>query len=628
MYHTFQAATSSNSIDGGEGGKGRPGGSRRISTSNACVECRRRKIRCDGAQPCGQCHWYQHPELCAYSKPAQRIAPSRNRSSTPPPYSLDPDPHYLPPADIGEKMIDSYFAHIHVLMPMIDEDHFRQSYLYASRRDSPWLTLLNMVFALGCLASSTCDNQEHMAFYQRARKHMEVETFGSGSLYVLQAFGLLSGYYLHWLNRPNEANGIMGATLRMATAHGLHREYSESRRTDKNNNSGGSGCVVLSNSEVPVEIRRRTWWSLYILDSWAGITTGRPSLGRTGRITVQHPRIPEQMNNAQYLASLRLLPIIYNITFCKIATKVQDILAEKSFIPFEELFALDAELERWHDELPPILHDTACPEVLKTPRAIMLWRYQNLKLLMHRPVLLTTALKRTAWTNMSSDERLAVGRCRIVASQAIVDIDATCKDDLIAGWNGVWMMYQAVMVPLLSLFSVLSMPPNPTRWHRDIERSIAFFDRMQPWSIAAKKSRDVVQNLHDATKYVAEHNARYHQQQQEMFQGRISMVDPDTSSYAAQPTAEPPAEVPVQYPNGLPYAGPDIVSFMNNGWGSSPNWEADMNEFWDDLMWDTFPSDVPNSASANFDSIAQTDWWLQVNGDQDWAQWNGGANPQ
>ncbi|KAF7195706.1 Lactose regulatory protein LAC9 [Pseudocercospora fuligena] len=847
MYHTFRAATSLNSIDGGEGGKGRPGGSRRISTSNACVECRRRKIRCDGAQPCGQCNWYQHPELCAYSKPAQRIVPSRklldklqtqvdqyhavfaklfpgkeledfvplprselinlavtlpatttspghtpdplpgvpvdplrksdgadslegleqapeldpatdevkrlkdkiqgisddvnglslsvdkassyvgvssinaamkvmfktapmarsflvqaqedesaepSRSSTPPPHTLDQDPHYLPPADIGEKLIDSYFAHIHVLMPMIDEDHFRQSYLYGSRRDSPWLTLLNMVFALGCLASSTCDNEGHMAYYQRARKHMEVETFGSGSLYVLQAFGLLSGYYLHWLNRPNEANGIMGATLRMATAHGLHREYSESRRADT---SAGSGGVVLSNSEVPVEIRRRTWWSLYILDSWASITTGRPSLGRTGRITVQHPRIPEQMNNAQYLASLRLLPIIHNITFCKIATKVQDILAEKSFIEFEELFALDAELEKWHDELPPILHDvlerpqlkkrqssrdyrqtspkpatstasntnpfdfsqppdrdkTACPEVLKTPRAIMHWRYQNLKLLMHRPVLLTTALRRTAWTNMSSDERLAVGRCRIVASQAIADIDATCKDDLIAGWNGVWMMYQAVMVPLLSLFSVLSMPPNLTfgesplrtpgsdsslvtpgsdddteRWHRDIERSISFFDRMQPWSIAAKKSRDVVQNLHDATRYVAEHNARYHQQQQEILQRRMSMVVPDTSSFAAQSVAEPAAETPTQYANGLSYAAPDIMSFMNNGWGISPNGEAAMNEFWDDMMWDTFPSDVPNSASANFEGIAQTDWWPQVNGDQDWAQWNGGANAQ
>jgi hypothetical protein len=81
MFHTFQTAVAVKSPEG-EGSEAmgkptRPAGSRRISTSNACVECRRRKIRCDGTQPCGQCQWYQHPELCNYSKPAQRIVPSR-----------------------------------------------------------------------------------------------------------------------------------------------------------------------------------------------------------------------------------------------------------------------------------------------------------------------------------------------------------------------------------------------------------------------------------------------------------------------------------------------------------------------------------------------------------------------
>lgn len=78
MYHTFQAATPAVGAEETIVGKGgRPGGPRRISTSNACVECRRRKIRCDGLKPCGQCQWYQHPEACAYSKPTQRVVPSR-----------------------------------------------------------------------------------------------------------------------------------------------------------------------------------------------------------------------------------------------------------------------------------------------------------------------------------------------------------------------------------------------------------------------------------------------------------------------------------------------------------------------------------------------------------------------
>ncbi|KAF2216574.1 hypothetical protein CERZMDRAFT_81650 [Cercospora zeae-maydis SCOH1-5] len=850
MYNTFQITTASSSADQGESGKGgRPSvGSRRISTSNACVECRRRKIRCDGLQPCAQCQWYQHPEQCIYARPVQRVVPSRrlveklqsqveqyhavfarlfpgrdiedfvslpraelidmavtlpaasasptqapdrllsrsdsvkksdgadsldaleqapeqdpntdeakrlrdkiqgvsddinglslsidrassyvgvcsinaamkvilktapmarhfitqaqagtaapSRSSTPPPYDRNPDPQELPPADEGNRLINSYFAHVHVLMPMIEEDSFRHSYLFGSRRDHSWLGLLNMVLALGSLASTTCTNEEHMVYYQRARKHIDIETFGSGSLFTLQALALLSGYYLHWLNRPNEANGIMGATLRMATAHGLHREYSESRR----NESLAGGNVVLSNSEVPAEIRRRTWWSLYILDSWASITTGRPSLGRTGDgITIEHPRIPEQMNNAQYLKSLTLLPIIHNIPFCKIATKVQDILAAQSNIGFEALFALDAELEKWHDDLPPMLRDvverphlrkrhssaagdhrvsprcahaqsagkctidfsrpperdrTVCPEVLKTPRAIMHWRYQNLKLLMHRPILLATALRRTPWSKMSAEERLAVGRCRIVASQTISDIIATCQENLIAGWNAVWMMYQAVMIPLVSLFSVLAMPPNestaaesplltpgshggiPTTtpgsdddlesWKRDVEKTIPFFDRMQNWSVAASKSRDVVQRLYDATKYVAEHNAQYHQQQQDLLQRMISLVLPPAQAEAKTArTLEPHinagssgdafAAAQGMFPSQPQYG------LMRPGWTLSPglDGEATVNQFWDEMMWDTFPTDMLDT-SQFAESMSQDDWWQQQ---QVWEQWHGG----
>ena len=420
-----------------------------------------------------------------------------SRANSPPPQAHHADPYYLPSADVGHKLIESYFSHVHVLMPMIDEDQFWHTYLYGERKDSPWLALLNMVLALGSLAGSTCDNEEHIQYFQQARKHLDLETFGSGNLLVLQALGLLSGYYLHWLNRPNEANNLMGATLRMATALGLHREYNDGRPQS-------AATAMRTGTEIPVEIRRRTWWSLFCLDTLAFMTTGRPALGRMSEaITVQSPRIPEQMNNAQYLASLRLLPIIHNINFCKLATRIQDKLACQSLLKPDELFALDAELVRWHEDLPPILQavpekppqkqrngsthqgrpqsvtpssatasmrnpfdfsqpperdNTTCPEVLKTPRAVMHWWYMTLRMLMHRPYLLAVALRRTSFANMSAEEKVAVSKCRVIAGDAIRDIDATSRQELIAGWNSVWLMYQAVMVPLVSLFSYLSSP--------------------------------------------------------------------------------------------------------------------------------------------------------------------------
>ena len=610
-----------------------------------------------------------------------------SRSNSPPPQARNPDPNYLPPADVGHKLIESYFNHVHVLMPMIDEDDFWHTYLYGERKDSAWLALLNMVMALGSLSMSTADNEEHITYFQRSRKHLDLETFGSGNLLILQALGLMSGYYLHWLNRPNEANCLMGATLRMATALGLHREYNE-----------GHPAVTASGHEVPVEIRRRTWWSLFILDAWGSTATGRPSLGRMGPgITVRSPKIPERMNNAQYLASLRLLPIIHNIEFCKLATRIQDMLATRSLCKYEELFSVDSELVRWHEDLPPMLRNEIerpelkhrssssyahgrnksptpssasasrhnpfdfsqpperdrkeCPEVLKTPRAIMHWRYQNLRMLMHRPFLLAAALRRSRFANMSAEEKVAVGTCRILAGQTIAHVNANCQEELIAGWNGVWMMYQAVMVPLVSLFSYLSSPfayasdnspgrntengegaaygatgndQDAEKWREQIETALQFFNRLHRFSVAAKKSRDVVERLYEASKHVRQYNEQQHQQQQQARLQQTQRLSPSqpyrSNSFGTDAFGSPgfgsnmhvnAQEVNQQVPFGQPF------------WGLSPNGDAAMNSFWDDMMWETFPADDWVPGLDQFDRMPQNGQQNNPNGSgQEWTQWS------
>lgn len=598
-----------------------------------------------------------------------------SRSNSPPLQLRISDPYYTPPADVGHKLIESYFAHVHPLVPMVDEEQFWHTYLYGERKDTPWLGLLNMVLALGSLTDSTCSNREHLTFYQRARRFLDLETLGSGNLLVLQAIGLLSGYYLHWLNRPNEANSLMGATLRMATALGLHREYDEPRA------AGLTGGYAKSGSaEVPVEIRRRTWWSLVCMDTWASMTTGRPSLGRLGPgVTCQSPRIPEQMNNAQYLASLRLLPIIHNITFCKLATKIQDKLAGQSLLKTDDLLSLDAELVKWHEELPPILRavsrpqqkrrtssvhlassttpssvsaltrnsfdfsqplgreDTTCPEVLKTPRAIMHWWYQTLRMLMHRPFLLAAALRRTPYTNMSAEEKVAVSKVKLIAAQTIADIDSTCEDELMAGWNAVWLMHQAVMVPLVSLFHYLSSPstyaqtPSPgqsatetmsageeeaDRWRSQIETAMKFFEKMQRYSVAAMKSKDVVARLFAASRHVRQYYKALHLQQQ---------------LHTRQLQETPPQGLGEDHPTSGAFglSGDDGGIFARNNElmrGGSLIDDAAMDSFWSDMMY-TFPEmPEPPSAPGFVPGLDHFDWLPlggqnEDMGDQQWTGW-------
>lgn len=448
--------------------------------------------------------------------------PSRRNSQTQFSLGLNMDPTALPPPDIGQRLIESYFNHVHPLMPMIDEQEFWHMYLYTNRKDTPWLALLNIVLALGAVASPTSNNTDHLIFSHRVRAQFSLELFGSGNLFVLQALGLLTGYYLHWLSRPNEANALMGAALRMAISMGLHREFSTS--------------PTPGAAEIPVEIRRRTWWSLVCLDTWSAMTTGRPSLGRLGQgITVEAPKIPDQTNNAQYLASLKLLFIVHNVKFCKLATQVQDKMASMNILPAAELNILDAELVQWHEDLPPVLHKPTssrsrfssvvsahgneasitpestnddCPEQLKTPRLVLYWWYMTLRVLAHRPVLLASALRRLPFDNLLEEEQAIVAKCRRLAGQTIEHIDQACPDDMIATWTAVWLMYQAVMVPLVSLFLHTSLQRTSNlaaasedeveMWRRQVEIAIAWYGRRDV--NISQRCKVMLQKLYDANR--------------------------------------------------------------------------------------------------------------------------------
>lgn len=719
--------------DGSSTKPSRGTGSRRISTSNACVECRRRKIRCDGTQPCGQCQWYQHPEACGYSKPAQRVVPSRklvdkltsnieqyravlsklyptkdlehlqnlpreellelalsapaasaspssaptqalseapmgsdgaeslealeqappedpywdearkhlvrvqgisddvnglsmsldrlssyvgissvtaalkviircapyvktliqhtqpvetgmpSRVGSPRPELLDSDPYALPPPSHGQELVETYFECCHVFFPLIDERKFWSMYLYGNRKDPAWYALLNMVLALGSLASSTADNEAHYVYFKRARQQLSLDSFGSGNLEVLQALAIMSGYYMHYLNRPNEAHSLMGATLRMATALGLHREYAEAPR------AGSAHSLSIrapSDAEsISPELRRRIWWSLFCMDCWASTTTGRPSLGRLGpSITVLPPgtnnnstTVP-QPNTPQYVELLKTLPLIHASEFCKIATRIQDRLVESPLLTPTETTHYDAEIVRWHEQLPAILADLneTCPPFLHRVRLVFKWRFQNIRIVLHRPVLLNTALRRCPFADLTAEEKVSVGKCRIIAAKTIEDISNDCLPDLICGWNAVWFTFQACMVPLVSLFSDTSMPEEVGKWKSSVETAIAFLERSKPWSIAAKRSMDAIARLYQA--YQCQFTQPAHTPQYNHNNGGpVTPMEPhfDFSGVA------------------------DMAALsMNAGlWSNDPSATQQLNGYWDDMMWDT---NLPDMMEAPF----------------------------
>jgi hypothetical protein len=67
-----------------------------------------------------------------------------------------------------------------------------------------------------------------------------------------------------------------------------------------------------------------------------------------------------------------------------------------------------------------------------------------------------------------------------------------------------WLAYQAAFVPLVSLFTDTSSPEEMDKWKAQINTVLVFLGRMNMYSIAAKRSKDVLSRLLDAAKAAAE----------------------------------------------------------------------------------------------------------------------------
>ncbi|KUJ06930.1 uncharacterized protein LY89DRAFT_661055 [Mollisia scopiformis] len=650
MFHTFQGLAPPRPLAEHNQEAPKPttnGVSKRITTPHACAECKRRKIRCDGRQPCGQCLGCRSPKPCYYDKHRQRVIPSRktldalsqsleecrsilkrlyptrdaqsllplsrselislldrtgphsNPSQRSPPgsnpspssqefqspiattitdddrslahleqipsrdtewdedrrgrdpipaeaddvnalsLSVDRQTSYLGATSIkaaflvmlkvapvlrsflapnnsnkqissasnyptprpgssvqkvhssilwsseGQTLIDAYFNRVQIFIPMLDEPSFRADYLAGRRNDSPWLALLNMVFVMGSIVATKSDEHNHITFYNRAKEHLGIDTFGSGHLETLQALALMGGFYLHYINRPNMANAISGAALRMACALGLHRESPPE--------PGNANAIMI-------EQRRRTWWSLFCLDTWASTTLGRPSMGRWGPgITINPPEGGLDPNVIGQHTGI--LPLIENIKFCKIATQIQDVLAQSPLMRPEDRQNLDRQLVEWHDSLPWILRSTEpCPESIYTARCIMKWRYQNLRIVLYRPVLLNLANRGSEGVVATQEELEAISKCRAVAKQTIEDIAREWTPNQMLGWNGVWFMYQASMIPLVTMFWESWNTEQVRDCQAQIEVVLEAFEGLADWSLAARRSREVLIKMYEASK--------------------------------------------------------------------------------------------------------------------------------
>ncbi|KAK1593901.1 uncharacterized protein LY79DRAFT_551241 [Colletotrichum navitas] len=233
-----------------------------------------------------------------------------------------------------------------------------------------------MVCTLGSVASGS--DSLHVHYYKQARAHLDIDSLGSGNMESLQALCLLGGYYLHYRNSPNMAYAGLGAAHRVAIALGLHRK------------------------PVP---RRRTWWSLFCLDTWASMTLGRPTCDRWDGSTMDTLLPSSLLPDDHVAASLRA-----SCLFCHICDRIQHRFAQHARSPAQEALAFDRELREWHASLPEYMRDPAnSPPRLTMARELMRNRYLSVLLILSRCFLPYLAqghgLRRPASSSSSKSNR-------------------------------------------------------------------------------------------------------------------------------------------------------------------------------------------------------------------------------
>lgn len=391
-----------------------------------------------------------------------------------------------------KRCIAFYFDTVHGITPLLDEEDFRATHAAGQRQDRSWLALLNMVLALGAISSGSTSLHTH--YYNQARCHMDFDCLGSGNLEILQALSLLGGYYLHYVNSPNMAYAVLGAAHRMAIALGLHREsISPQASSQSREASHRPGNIV--------ELRRRIWWSLFCLDTWSGMTLGRPTCGRWDSGTMD-TKLPTLSSLPDHLTS----SLIASTQFCLIVHQIQERLAQFHRITLAEVSAYDQELQRWHD-VSAVDFQASSQSVpsLKAAWQFMNDRYLNSRMTLYRCLMLYDAhdMIKTGIAVHGCELATTVGLA--LAEEAIETITLHWTPSCFSVWSSTWYLFQACMVPLLCAAiatKAAQLQPGAStaildRCHVTLNKAQEQFEEIRPWMKSADRGPDVIAGLNE-----------------------------------------------------------------------------------------------------------------------------------
>jgi hypothetical protein len=175
----------------------------------------------------------------------------------------------LPPREIADKLLDSYFSSVHIFYPWVSfREEYDRLWTVPNEQAQPpiqsfdiglggskctkhiFFCALNAMFAIGCQFTdfSLAEKENVSSVFFGRMKDLLNDAFDGGSISHVQAL-LLAGHYLLCTQYPSRCWNIVGTACRMAVGLGLHSSKFSS-----------PSCTLEA------EIRRRVWYGCYQLD--------------------------------------------------------------------------------------------------------------------------------------------------------------------------------------------------------------------------------------------------------------------------------------------------------------------------------------------------------------------------
>lgn len=400
--------------------------------------------------------------------------------------------------DISNQLVESYiikyFETYHISYPIVHQALFMaQLQGVVAPPENGWEVLKYMIAAIGAFMSAKSNAEDDdLVLFRKAKSLLSMDILETGNITLVQALALISNY-LQKRDRPNSGYNYLGLAVRMSLGLGLHKE-----------------CPDLKVGLLNKEMRRRTWWCLYIFDCGQTITYGRPLGIPCAGVDV---RLPLNVFDSDITASSKdqpeqECPTVYTSVklqsqFHLLTNSIYERIISEPFPSAHDLLEWDQRyVQRWLDLIPSYFHEhQKIDRRFERAHRVLFWRFRNLRIIMFRSFLLKNAVFISRGRNDYEAEqesetqggRICLTECHNTLT-SMNEYWSGGDHNRMDAWYTLYFLVPAAVMPLVCLRNNPMAVDAPT-WRADVQLALNITERILPIYPAASSICDFINSL-------------------------------------------------------------------------------------------------------------------------------------